>query len=229
MTDTAPTVVDKNVINGSKVIKREMAQLFSPGSKNPNGLSATYGVDRCELEDGSVIFQCVKPEAPECEYVHENGISVRSHLRIHSERTRSKVEAIKAERDALLEREQQRRINYSNGAVKAAATKRKLREERVMNAIKDAHEQKNGETDPGAMTPAEFQKKLDRALTTLDGTKDGIDKVRIVLANITHSVEKIVEDLEDLEITPVTVDPVLKAKADSWDAMQALLNPGQTR
>jgi hypothetical protein len=56
-----------------------------------------------------------------------------------------------------------------------------------------------------------------------------LERIGTVILNIRKTVENAVQTMEDLSSTAPAVDPVLAQKAASWDAMQALLNPGNKR
>lgn len=217
MTESIRTAVNKDIIDGSKVVHREMARIFTPMSKQPDGLSPTYGVDRCVLEDARVVFQCVHPDPPfDCEYWHTAGVSVRSHLRVHVQATeKAKQARITAERDALVLREAQRKTNYKNGAIKAAATKRENR------AGNELHNENGNEGTPVAAK--HVQKKIDNAQTALEGAAEGLDRVETVLTNIRKTVENAVQTLEELGQMQQEVDPAIMAKANKWDALQGLM------
>lgn len=211
---------ERNVIDGSAVIARETARLFVPASKSPDGLSLTTGIEKCLLEDGREVHQCASMEDRSCNWWHEKGESVRAHLRAHSEKTKFKVQQLKAERDELVAREAQRRENYRKGALKGVASRRANRE--------------NGDTDTSGNEPAmlisenvkDRQNKIDNAQTTLEGVSDGLDKIRVVVSNMRNSIDNALATLEELHTAlevPV-VDPILVEKAASWDAIQGLLN-----
>lgn len=215
MTEPA-TAVNKDIIDGSPVIHREQAKIFTPLSKYADGMSPTYGVDKCVLEDARVVYQCVHPDPPEdCEYWHLNGVSVRSHLVVHTrERKLAEQEQLKAKLAELEQREAQRRENYRNGALRG-------RDTRKLNAAKARMD--NGEDKNVSMTPKEYQKKIDNIQTALDGAREGLGRMGIVLANIEKTLENSVARLEDLVDATPAPDPILVEKARDWDAMQALL------
>jgi hypothetical protein len=217
--------VNKDVIDGSRVAKRGTARIFTPLSKYPDGLSPTYGVDFCTLEDGREVYQCVHPSSDTCMYWHPNGVSVRSHLRVHTlAMQRAEVNRIKAERDELLANEERRRDNYRLGALKGVANRRAARENGTKEASATSAPTENGNEAKG-MTPAQYEKKINNAQTSLEGASDGIVKVMTILSNINKTLVNVTATLEDLGSTELAADPVLAEKAASWDAMQALLNP----
>ena len=223
MTEAATPVTDKNVIDGVKVVHREMARIFTPLSKYEDGLSPTYGVDKCVLEDSRVVFQCVCPDPPECNYWHLEGISVRSHLRVHKlAKERAKAADIKKERDALKMKEAMRTENFRRGALKGAAKRR------ANAAATHQHGTDNG-NGATAMAEKDRQKLVDGVQTSLEGAAEGLERIGTVILNIRKTVENAVQTMEDLSSTAPAVDPVLAQKAASWDAMQALLNPGNKR
>lgn len=214
--------VNKDVIDGSRVAKRETARIFTPISKYPDGLSPTYGVDFCTLEDGREVYQCVYPDSMDCAYWHISGVSVRSHLRVHTMRTqKAEADRIKAERDALIANEERRRDNYRLGALRSAATRRMNRENGTSAPSAPIE---NGNEAMG-MSPAQYKKKIDNAQTSLEGASDGIVKVMTILSNINKTIANVTATLEELGSVELAADPVLVEKAASWDAMQALLNP----
>jgi len=216
-----PTPVDKNVIDGSVVVRRETAKIFTPLSRYADGLSPTYGVDRCELADGRVVHQCVHPDPPDCGYWHEAGVSVRSHLRVHTNlRKEQDTAAIIAERDALRLKEAQRKQNLKLGALKGAANRRA--NAAAAAAGSNGTENGNGDTP---MAAKDYQRKIDNAQTALEGAAEGLDRIGTVLANIRKTVENSVQALEEISNVGPVVDPVLADKAARWDAMQGLLNP----
>lgn len=216
---TEPVTVNKDIIDGSPVVHREQAKIFTPLSKYADGMSPTYGVDKCVLEDARVVYQCVHPDPPEdCEYWHLNGVSVRSHLVVHTRATRLAQEAqVRAKLAELEQREAQRKENYRNGALRGAANRRLNRAKARMNG------DDNGEDQNVSMTPKEYQKKIDSLQTSLDGAADGLSRMGVVLTNITKTLENAVAGLEDLAAAAPEPDPVLVEKARDWDAMQALL------
>lgn len=231
---TAP--VNKDVIDGSVVLKRQSARLFTPLSKYPDRMSPTYGVDECELKDGRKVFQCVYPDFEDCDYWHMSGASVRSHLRVHAKKIENdKIAQIKAERDQLLAREAQRKENYRDGALRGAANRKLNNAKRANGENGNAHnndyintssENGNEELVMAKMADAaDRRKKIDNAQTALEGVAEGLAKVRTVIANMTKTLDNTVSVLEDLATEAPAVDPVLAEKAASWDAIQGLLNP----
>lgn len=212
MTEAAQAV-NKDIIDGSRVIHREQAKIFTPLSKYEDGLSPTYGVDKCVLDDGRVVFQCVHPDPPEnCEYWHLSGVGVRSHLVVHARvRKQAEQEEIKAKLVELQQREAQRRENYRNGARRTAEIRKAKRE---------------GEKEQEMTASKGIAKKIDNLQTSLEGASEGLARMGVVLDNIRKTMDNAVGALEDLaDATSVqTPDPVLKEKADSWDALQALMN-----
>lgn len=236
---TAP--VNKDVIDGSVVLKRQSARLFTPMSKYPDQMSPTYGVDECELKDGRKVFQCVYPDFEDCDYWHMSGASVRSHLRVHAKKIENdKIAQIKAERDQLIAREAQRKENYREGALRGAANRKLNNAKRANdeNGNGNAHNNdyintttsiENGNEELVNMAErvdaADRRKKIDKAQTALEGVAEGIVKVRTVLANMTKTLDNTIQALEDLATEVPAVDPVLAEKAASWDAIQGLLNP----
>lgn len=221
MTEPAtPVNVNKDVIDGSKVLHRETAKLFTPASKHPDQLSPTYGVDRCVLEDARVVFQCVHPDPPECEYWHERGESVRSHLRKHTitvEKERQK--AVIQELAALQAREAARKQNYREGALRGAA---KRRENANGNGGKTNDTNGNDNEGGASMTAKDMQKKIDIVQTSLEGVVEDLEKVVTVISNMQKTLGNGVASLEDISATDL-VDPALVDKAAQWDALQGLL------
>lgn len=222
MTESA-TTVNKDIIDGSAVISRETARIFTPLSKYPDGLSPTYGVDMCVLDDARVVYQCVQPDAPTCEYWHENGVSVRSHLRSH------KVEGEKQEKRELQariaefeQREAQRKENFRNGALRGAQKRRENRAARENGTYIDqsTSDNENGQT---TMTDKQRKQKIDNAQTSLEGVAEGLGKVRTVIDNMTKTLNNVVDTLEELHSSAPAVDPVLADKAARWDALQGLI------
>jgi hypothetical protein len=209
---------DRGVIDGSPVVAREIAQLWVPASKNPGNLSPCSGIEKVLLEDGREVYQCDAEVEPKCNYWHEKGESVRAHLRKHSEKTKYKIDQLKAERDELLTKQQRRAENYSNGARKAAATKKLKREQ----GLYDNPANDNGDDD--AMTIKMLRAEINRLTIQLEGAVDGLDKVGTVLTNIRGSINNAVEALDELGATEINaVDPVLAEKAAKWDSFQGLM------
>jgi hypothetical protein len=221
MTEAATPVTDKDIIDGCKVVHREMAKVYTPLSKYEDGLSPTYGVDKCVLDDGRVVHQCVHPDPPTCTYWHLEGVSVRSHLRVHTNaKKEQETAAIIAERDALRSKEAQRKQNHKLGALKAAAVRRANAAAAAANSNSNGTENGNGAT---VVTVKDQQQKIDNVQTSLEGAAEGLDRIGTVLDNIRKTVENAVGALEDLSNAGPVVDPVLADKAARWDALQGLI------
>ena len=220
MTENADVMpVNKDIIDGSPVILRQIARLMTPASRHEDGLSPTYGVDECLLEDGRTVFQCVHPDGLDCVYWAPKGESVRSHLRIHVlPKRKAEQDRIKAELAELQARESQRLLNYKKGAQKAAKTREQNR--------KNGQEQTESQV---TMSADEFSQELKKAIKTMGGVLDGLYRANNLIVAASDKMEIAYASLENLADVDSLTDPELMAKADSWDAMQALLNPNNKR
>lgn len=115
--------VNRDLVDGVKVTDRTPAKLATPMT---NGTPREVaGVDEIMLEDGRVIYQCVRSEF--CSKVFETALSARAHLTAHGT-VRRAAKADKA-----------RRAVDSNRSAKAAASQigHEIRRQRVALLVGD--------------------------------------------------------------------------------------------
>lgn len=211
----------KNTIDGQAVIAREVARLYVPLAITEDQLVETRGVHKCLLEDGREVYQCVHLNELECTYWHVNGISVRSHLRSHSDRMMARRLSaenakLEAERDALEDEAAQQRERYSNGA-KLGWEKRR--------AAAQAAEAAGGEV-PG-ISISEVRQELNVLATTVEQMAEDFAKVGTIVTNMASSFKGVktrIDEIAAMDIVEPTPDPKLVARADAWANLRELLN-----
>lgn len=115
--------MDRSTINGVKVIEAGPTHFPIPGT---NELRPTDTVEMCLLENEQIIYRCAELE---CDYTHENPVSVRSHRRAHGKavelnRMRRELKITEAELAALKTKQEESRARRSAAALKVAAAKK---------------------------------------------------------------------------------------------------------
>lgn len=232
MTEAVSKPVDKNIIDGSLVVVRTMGRLITPASKNADGLSPTYGVDRCELADGRVKYQCVWPDAPNCEYFHDKGESVRSHLRKHTlVSAKARQQVLKDELEELRKREAQRKENYKNGAIRGVAKRKITMANRAAANGTTNHDYIGSIGSKGTdmatektTTVEQLLKEISDLQVVIEGVADGLDKTYTIHGNIVKTLDKLVEKIGELAAAELDeTDLATKDKAARWDQLQGLM------
>jgi hypothetical protein len=124
---------DLTRVNGVAVIARDSAVIESTVAKNGRATLAT--VDEIILSDGTKsMFQCVHPNAPDCEYVADSPRSVTAHQRAHSASI-----LLKRELKAKNEMTERRRAGAKRGAETRAAKKAAQESGSSADILDDAH------------------------------------------------------------------------------------------
>jgi hypothetical protein len=210
-------VQDRSVIDGVKVVEVGVAKIRS-NNIHTHELEdhPIPQIEECLLEDGRVVYRCNSKNGP-CDYWKENPVSVRSHLRSHSDRMLARrlaehaaevereAEAAKAELAARIQRK-------SEGSKRGAITRRqKLAAEANGHAPVDrvaAASQSNAKIEAiGA--------GIEAAIDSLAVVADTFDTIRRSLQGTLHELAKIEP--------AVAVDPDVLEKAAAFDQMQKLL------
>lgn len=214
---------NKNQVAGVKVLQRQIARLYVPFANTEDGLVETRGVHHLLLEDGREIYQCFHLNEVDCDYVNENGISVRSHLRTHSDRMMAKRLAItnqglENQNAQLLREQEEQRKRYSQGAIKGWEKRR---------AKANGTPTDDTPTNPeDGLTIPQVRVELNNLAATAEQFARSIGQVGIIMKNMADSWTNFQEQIDTLAAAEViqSTDPELAAKAESWDAMRALLD-----
>lgn len=196
---------DLSTVNGLKVETREQATMAShlQGGKT---VKATT-VDAVLLENGTVVFQCVHPNAPDCEYTADNVTSVTAHQRSHGDKvTAHQLRKELATANAELEARKERR---SVGSRNAAVTRKRNRElQTTAPAVSGT---------PVANTSTELTKAIARVQITSDAVNDALEQHATAIVNLVRVANSI-----------PAADPQIIVKAQQYDAMKAALSAMNT-
>lgn len=208
-------VTERDRIAGSVVKARSPWKMTLPN--DPTRTAEVAEVDECLLENGDIVYQCngrnVKPHAT-CYYWSANPVSVRSHLRSHSDRVLAKnaiaqaseAEAKLAELQARLNASHERR---SNGSKRGWAARKTSGRDGVLGAPKvhDAVQLKG-------MRTAGTEGLIETIQDGLDEIEQSAKRARLLLTQV-------VDDINALQAA-AKVDPAIEAKAKKWDALEEL-------
>jgi hypothetical protein len=208
-------VQDRSRIDGVKVVEVGVAKIRS-NNIHTHELEdhPIPQIEECLLEDGRVVYRCKSKNGP-CEYWNDNPISVRSHLRTHSDRIlarRLAEHAAEAEREAEAAKAElaARIARKSEGSKRGAITRRQNQATKANGhvpvdqvvAIANAKTQAIGAG-------------IEAAIDSLAVVADTFDTIRRSLQGTLHELAKIEP--------AVAVDPDVLEKAAAFDQMQKLL------
>lgn len=174
-------------------------------------------IEECLLEDGRVVYRCNSKNGP-CEYWNDNPISVRSHLRSHSDRVlarRLAEHAAEAEKEAeAAKAELAARIARKSEGSKRGAVTRKQNLARAESNGQAPVERVAVVPQPNARIQV-ISAGIEAAIDQLADVADTFDVIRRSLQTTLHELAK-VEPV-------VAMDPDILEKAAAFDQMQKLL------
>jgi hypothetical protein len=214
----------KTEINGVAVIERTPAKIQIGAN-----LSTVNTVDEVLLADGTVVFQCVTANAPECDHIASTPRGITAHQRAHSpvlELRRLKTEQAK------------RKENYRTGALKGIETKRAKKAQSTLTptptsettpeATPETTDIPTGSDASTGITPKRtyVKARADRATTTATTAHASL---ALALSNLREAVNdafisvKIVEQaVADVIGTTALTDDIIE-KAKKFDELQRLM------
>jgi len=115
---------DLTKVGDLAVVTREKAKV----DVGPNVGTQHRTVDVVMLEDSTIVFQCMSPAAPDCDYTNDRAIGVVSHQKSHSgkmiaRQKQAEIDEATARAKAAEDELEARRQAASERAVRAAATR----------------------------------------------------------------------------------------------------------
>jgi Na+-translocating ferredoxin:NAD+ oxidoreductase RnfC subunit len=209
--------LDRSQINGVKVIARQPANFKGHNVQTQEPMNYTVDqIDECLLEDGTTIFQCNSKNEP-CNYVNENPISVRSHLRAHSDRIMAKkaqeeaAEALRRAQEAQRELEESR-TRKSNGAKRGWENRK-------------AAGTDGAKGGPRIDTPKQLASMRAAGVVGLIETiADGVNEINRMALQASLLLTQVKADVEALQTAePTPVDPAILEKAAKYDQFKSLM------
>jgi hypothetical protein len=210
-------------VDGYEVLVREKATGADTDDsvigRDPNSVLRT--VDKLLLSNDAVLFQCMHPLAEDCTYTNSVVKSVLSHQKMHSPLQAAKAAQVRLAEIEAKQAEQFK--NRSNGAKKAAVTRRERSDESSKTvatpsvnmpvevgrpAVRDGRGRGNGEQ--AALGDRELAKMAQNVITAWNALREAEDTYQNVMIGYMRAAQVATE-------TP-KVDPTIAAKAKKWDA-----------
>lgn len=211
------TVQDRSRIDGTLVITTNPAKFEIRNIQNQEmELHPVDQVEECLLDDGRVVYRCNSKNGP-CDWWNVNPISVRSHLRKHSDRAQHKRAEAALEEARLraeeAERELAERIRRKSEGSKQGALTRKAR-------LAEASNNGRARTPRGVAVPTVSQVR--EIATTVEKLIADVGKMADAAVEVRTALKTTLHKLAHLE--PMALDPEVVAKAEAYDDLQRLLN-----
>lgn len=212
-----------------QVMARQLARLPVPHAQTEDGLVWTRGIHQVLLDNGKTIFQCYHLNEPACTYIHENGVSVRTHLRTHSDRMMAqrhaaRIQLLASENERLANAAAEKAARYSRGAKQGWETRRAKAE---TNSGTEDNTQGEDMTEQTPVSMDELRKRLNEFGGNIEALFEGLGRLSVMVGNVTVGLKEFMEEIDklaDSEFENETPDPEILAKAEKWDAIRGLLD-----
>jgi len=206
---------DLTHVKGVEVIAREKAIV----DETISGLESARGslfktVDKVLLANDTTVYQCMHPLAEDCDYSADGIRSVTAHQRSHGAKAIAKTAAVElavkeAELAEFKERQARQFQNRSNGAKKAAETRKTTKMQAPGEVGRP--DVKNAKV----VGDGELAREAQRVVTAFNAMQTAADEFQRVMVGYLRMAQT---------KTEVVIDPVILDKARRWDDMQQLLN-----
>lgn len=202
--------MDLTQVNGVKVIARQKARCTPQNAPSPQAIGKEIKtVDELLLEDETIVFHCVHPNASDCVYVAGTAHSVTAHQRMHSDAAlRKKADAKLA---ALESRQAKIFANRSNGARKGAQTKRIKRTQAPLEIGRGGSGERSTVFPTGDTELARQARHVVAAYNAMVTAQTEFDRLFVGYMRAAQTAT------ERTAMNPLIID-----KAKKWDEMQAL-------
>lgn len=210
--------MSRDVIDGSQVIEVQAWNCASPPGSvadlNGKKFTPVDQVSECLLADGRVVYRCNSKNDPtrQCPYWNVNPVSVRSHLRTHSDRMLVKRAAqreneLQAQLDEIAEKEAAEFKRRSDGRKAANVRRREQSADAASVSVLEPVTRAHVATQKMLIT-----NKLDQLLAVLLELGGMLMTVHSELRAVAEDVDKLADS-----------DPDLQAKADKYDQLRGLI------
>lgn len=221
--ETGTPMKDLTTVNGFKVVERQPARVAvdDPAVGHLQGAvagAAIRTVDEVLLENEQVIFQCVHPAAPDCDYTGASPRSVTAHQRSHggkavASKAAREVAAAQAEAEAAKAELAARIQRRSDGSKKGAQTRMATKAHAPQEIGGRSGEHGPGRTIVGDTDLARAAQRVITAFNAMQTCADEFQKVLIGYMRMAQTASE-----------APAIDPQILAKAQQYDVLKAAMN-----